>query len=79
VGATGTRNIQPTVAYHRAMLGPLVRDGRHEEAQQVRRELAEAKFLSDIDRAVDAYLAKNGPLTDEALIDSIATHLGGGR
>lgn len=78
MAATRTRDVEPTVANRRAMLGPLVRDGRHEEAEQVRRELAEAKFWSDINRAVDAYQAKNGPLTD-AQVDSIATHLGGGR
>lgn len=76
MGATRTRNVPPVIANRRALLGPLVRDGRHEEAEQVRRELAEAKFWVDIDRAVDAYVAKNGPLT-EAQIDSIATKLGG--
>lgn len=70
------RNVDPDMAQLRALLGPLVRDGRDEEAARVRRELAALKFQADIRRAVDAYQAKNGPLT-EAQIDSIATHLGG--
>lgn len=79
MGATPTRDFRrPRVANLRATLGPLVRDGRDEEAAQVRQQLAEEKFLSDISRAVDVYMAKNGPLT-EAQIDNVATLLGGGR
>lgn len=45
MGAARTREINPRIANRRAMLGPLVRDGRHEEAAQVRQELHEAKLL----------------------------------
>lgn len=41
-----TRNIDPEVARLRATLGPLERDGRGEEAVQVRLELRDAKILA---------------------------------
>lgn len=71
-----TRNVDPDICKVRGRLGVAVREGDEKAAEQYRQELAELKFQIDIERAVDAYMAKIGPLTD-AQVDSIATYLSG--
>lgn len=71
-----TRNVNPEVAKLRGQLGTAIRDGKEDLAERYRQELAVLKFQLDIERAVDAYMAKSGPLT-EAQIESIAAYLGG--
>jgi hypothetical protein len=80
VGDTRTREVHPVLANLRGQLGPAVRDGKRELAEQIQRELAEAKFRLDIQRAVDAFEAKSGPIDDlltDTQVESLTALLGG--
>lgn len=59
------RNVDPELARLRTLLGVAHREGRTDEAQQLRGQLTRARVLVDLRRAAQAALAE-GAITETA-------------